>query len=177
MSTTIYSHFSVSERSFNVIGTLQFVGIGDILKLVFGLFGQSTLSCDVIHQAAARLIRRTVRLTRKLGDALVRCASFLGMESRLTVVEFPDVQSEENSTQYNGGAPVKPGIPEEDLFQEDTEQWLRKFMPHLSEEQIEQELQTVRMLSLLEFYESVAESYPELLEKLPKIPRILVARP
>jgi hypothetical protein len=100
------------------------------------------------------------------------------MESRLTVVELPDVQSGLNSTRCDdGGAPVKPGIPEEELFQEDTEQWVRKYMPDLNEEQIDQELQIIRMMSLLDFYEGVVESYPHLLDTLPKIPKILVAKP
>jgi hypothetical protein len=92
-------------------------------------------------------------------------------------VEVTDVKEKLGPTHADGGSPVKPGIPDADLFHEDAEEWVRKHMPYLSPEQIEEELQMIRMASLLEFYQSVVENYPELLEKLPRIPNILVARP
>jgi hypothetical protein len=70
---------------------------------------------------------------------------------------------------------MQTGIPDETLFYEDAEQWVRKHMSGLTADQLEEELQTIRIMSLLDFYHAVADNYPELLDTLPKIPNILVA--
>lgn len=63
-------------------------------------------------------------------------------------------------------------MPAEDLFQENTEQWLREYMTDWDDKRIEEELRRIRLMSLVAFYESTLEllsSYPELLQKLPKV--------
>ncbi|HEX9988265.1 MAG TPA: hypothetical protein VGE45_07295 [Chloroflexia bacterium] len=63
-----------------------------------------------------------------------------------------------------------------ELFQRDTEQWLRKYRPDLTEQQIWEELREIQRLRLKEFYEIAIEIYPDLKEKVPMYP-ILPPRP
>jgi hypothetical protein len=63
-------------------------------------------------------------------------------------------------------------MPDEDLFQQDTEQWLRDYMTDWDDKRIEEELRRIRLMSLVAFYESAMEvlrPYPDLLKKLPKV--------
>jgi hypothetical protein len=63
-------------------------------------------------------------------------------------------------------------MPDEDLFQQDTEQWLRKYMTDWDDKRIEEELRRIRLMSLVAFYESAIKllsPHPELLNKLPQV--------
>ncbi|HEX9990239.1 MAG TPA: hypothetical protein VGE45_17405 [Chloroflexia bacterium] len=68
------------------------------------------------------------------------------------------------------GITIEPGMPDEDLFGRDTEQWLRKYKPDWSDEQIREELRKMRVRSLLEFYEAAIQRHPDLEEDLPLLP-------
>ncbi|HEX9986883.1 MAG TPA: hypothetical protein VGE45_00170 [Chloroflexia bacterium] len=69
---------------------------------------------------------------------------------------------------------MKPNtpMPDEDLFEQNTEQWLRKYKPHWSDERIEEELRTIRLMSLLDFYEEAIKLYPDLKDRLPLLPPV-----
>jgi hypothetical protein len=74
----------------------------------------------------------------------------------------------------SGGPAMEPmeSMPDEDLFQQDPEQWLKDNLPGLDKRQIKEELSRMTLLSLVEFYESameVLEPHPDLLKKLPKV--------
>ncbi len=80
--------------------------------------------------------------------------------------------------EYSGGPTMKPVITDADpeLFQKDTEKWLRKYRPELSDEQIWDELREIQRLRLKEFYEMAIEIYPDLKDRIPIYP-ILPPRP
>jgi hypothetical protein len=60
-------------------------------------------------------------------------------------------------------------IPDADLFERDTERWLKRFNPTWSEERIIGALRTIRLISLVEFYEAAIKLHPDLTEKLPQL--------
>lgn len=57
-----------------------------------------------------------------------------------------------------------------ELFERDTEQWLRKYKPGLSDDQMWEELREVQRLRMKEFVELAIELHPDLKEKLPIFP-------
>jgi hypothetical protein len=182
-STPDYPHLNTSEpeQNLRLTATFSSARIGSTMERRPGRKGQYNPSHGAAdHEVAQPLQARieTVRQGRK--SHLERQIN----SSRVEEVDVPgpmeatDVKHNLNcSASHDGGSPMKSRIPDEDLFQNDTERWLTKYMGDLSPQQIEEQLQIIRMMSLLQFYQAVAESYPELLNDLPKIPRILVSEP
>ena len=67
------------------------------------------------------------------------------------------------------GGCMDPEMSDADLFEYDTMAWLRKHNPDWSTEQIEESLRTIRLVSLMEFYDGAIKLHPDLRDKLPKL--------
>lgn len=179
-----YHKASKPERKFRLTRAFHSARISGIMERPPGFEGQYKPSDGAASEEAAQPLQiETIWHGQKprVEQPISAHPAETLETSALGPMEASDVKDVRNNLNYSvspdGGSPMKARIPDEDLFQEDTEQWLAKYMGDLSPRQIEEQLQMIRMVSLLGFYEAVAELHPELLDELPKIPRILVSGP